>query len=209
MQTPSSQFLPFHLPLIEEDDMRAVREVMESGWITTGPRAAEFEQQFARYIGARHAIAVNSGTSALHVALDAIGAGEGDEVIVPTLTFAATAEAVIYCKARPVLVDCDPETFNIDPVQVDRAITANTRAILPVHFAGHPCDMDPLLRTARARGLKVIEDAAHALPTYYRGRMIGAMGDLTCFSFYATKSITTGEGGMVTTNEDPGPTACA
>lgn len=201
MQTASS-FLPFHVPLIEEDDMRAVREVMQSGWITTGPKAAQFEQEFAQYVGARHAIAVNSGTAALHVALEAIGISEGHEVIVPTLTFAATAEAVIYCKARPVLVDCEPEIFNIDPVQVERAITQQTRAIVPVHFAGHPCDMEPLLRTARANGLKVIEDAAHALPARYRGSMVGTMGDITCFSFYATKSITTGEGGMVTTDED-------
>jgi perosamine synthetase len=202
MQTASTQFLPFHLPLIEEDDIHAVRAVMESGWITTGPKAAQFEHQFAQYVGARHAIAVNSGTAALHVALDALGIGEGDEVIVPTLTFAATAEAVIYCKGRPVLADCDSETFNIDPVQVGRAITANTRAILPVHFGGQPCEMDPLLHIARECKLKVIEDAAHALPARYRGRMIGTLGDLTCFSFYATKSITTGEGGMVTTCEE-------
>ena len=202
MQSASSSFLPFHMPLIEADDMRAVREVMESGWITTGPKAAQFEQEFAQYVGARHAIAVNSGTSALHLALEAIGISEGHEVIVPTLTFAATAEAVVYCRARPVLVDCEPEVFNIDPVQVERAITLQTRAILPVHFAGHPCDMEPLLRTARANNLKVIEDAAHALPARYRGRMVGTMGDITCFSFYATKSITTGEGGMATTEEE-------
>lgn len=202
MQSQSSSFLPFHVPLIEEDDMRAVRDVMQSGWITTGPKAAQFEQEFAQYTGALHAIAVNSGTSALHLALEAIGIGEGHEVIVPTLTFAATAEAVVYCKARPVLVDCEPEVFNIDPVQVERAITQQTRAIIPVHFAGHPCEMEPLLRTARAHGLKVIEDAAHALPARYRGRMVGTMGDITCFSFYATKSITTGEGGMVTTYDD-------
>lgn len=202
MQTASSQFLPFHVPLIEEDDIRAVREVMESGWITTGPRAAQFEQEFARYIGARHAIAVNSGTSALHLALEAIGIEEGDEVIVPTLTFAATAEAVIYCKARPVLADCDPEVFNLDPAQAENAITPRTRALLPVHFAGHPCEMDELMQIARTRGLRVIEDAAHALPTRYRGRMVGTIGDITCFSFYATKSITTGEGGMVTTENE-------
>lgn len=202
MQSASSSFLPFHVPLIEADDLRAVCEVMESGWITTGPKAAQFEQEFAQYIGTRHAVAVNSGTAALHVALEAIGISEGHEVIVPTLTFAATAEAVVYCRARPVLVDCEPEVFNIDPVQVEHAITQHTRAIIPVHFAGHPCDMEPLLRTARANNLKVIEDAAHALPARYRGRMVGTMGDISCFSFYATKSITTGEGGMATTEED-------
>lgn len=202
MQSPSSRFLPFHLPLIEADDVHAVCEVLESGWITTGPKAAQFEQEFARFIGARHAIAVNSGTAALHVALDAIGVGEGDEVILPTLTFAATAEAVIYCKARPVLADVEPEIFNLDPLQVERALTPCTRAILPVHFGGHPCDMQPLLQMARSRGCKVIEDAAHALPARYRGQMVGTLGDLTCFSFYATKTITTGEGGMVTTGDD-------
>lgn len=202
MQNTRSQFLPFHVPLIEEDDMRAVREVMESGWITTGPKAAQFEQEFARYTGVRHAIAVNSGTAALHLAFDAIGLGEGDEVVLPTLTFAATAEAVAYCRARPVLVDIDAQSFNLDPVQAEHAITARTRAIVPVHMAGQPCDMDALLHTARARGLHVIEDAAHALPARYRGRTVGTIGDITCFSFYATKSITTGEGGMVTTAAD-------
>lgn len=197
-----SQFLPFHLPLIEDDDMRAVRDVMESGWITTGPKAAQFEQEFARYIGVRHAIAVNSGTAALHVALDAAGIGEGDEVVLPTLTFAATAEAVVYCKARPVFTDVDPDSFNLDPTLAERAITPRSRAILAVHMAGQPCDMDQLMRTAQAHGLRVIEDAAHALPARYHGRNVGTIGDMTCFSFYATKSITTGEGGMVTTESD-------
>lgn len=200
METVSSPtFLPFHMPSIDEDDMRAVREVMENGWITTGPKAVEFEQEFARYVSATHAVAVNSGTAALHLALEAAGVDEDDEVIVPTLTFAATAEAAVYRKARPVLVDCDPETLNIDPVKAERAISARTRAIVPVHFGGHPCEMDTLLRMARAHRVLVIEDAAHALPARYRGRPVGALGDITCFSFYATKSITTGEGGMATT----------
>jgi perosamine synthetase len=203
MEMTSAGFIPFHLPLIQDDDIRAVCEVMKSGWITTGPRAVEFEQEFARYIGARDAIAVNSCTAALHVALEAAGVREGDEVILPTLTFAATAEAVVYLKARPVLTDCEPDTFNLDPKLVERAITPRTRAIVPVHFAGQPCDMDMLLYTARKHGLKVIEDAAHALPARYRGSMVGTLGDMTCFSFYATKNITTGEGGMVTTNSAP------
>ncbi|MGB7547827.1 MAG: aminotransferase class I/II-fold pyridoxal phosphate-dependent enzyme [Terracidiphilus sp.] len=198
----AAKFLPFHLPLIEEDDIRAVCEVMESGWITTGPKTVQFEQEFARFIGARHAVAVNSGTAALHVAFEAMGLDKGDEVVLPTLTFAATAEAVAYCKARPVLVDSEPDTFNLDPVKVQRAITPRTRAIVPVHFAGHPCDMARLLKIARDHGLKVIEDAAHALSARYRGRMVGTLGDMTCFSFYATKNITTGEGGMVTTAND-------
>ncbi len=202
MKQTSANFLPFHVPLIEEDDISAVREVMESRWITTGPKSVQFEQEFARFIGVRHAVAVNSGTAALHVAFEAIGLGEGDEVLVPTLTFAATAEAVTYCKARPVLVDSEPDTFNLDPGLVERAITPRTRAIVPVHFAGHPCDMTRLLKIAREHGLKVIEDAAHALSARYRGKMVGTLGDMTCFSFYATKNITTGEGGMTTTDKD-------
>jgi perosamine synthetase len=190
------------VPLIEEDDLRAVRSVMESGWLTTGPKAAEFEKEFAVYVGARHAVAVNSCTAALHVALEAAGVREGDEVIVPTLTFAATAEAVIYLKARPVLLDCEPDTFNLDPMLVERAITPRTRAVIPVHFGGHPCDMARLLAIARTWDLRVIEDAAHALPARYKGKMVGSLGDITCFSFYATKNITTGEGGMAATASD-------
>jgi dTDP-4-amino-4,6-dideoxygalactose transaminase/lipopolysaccharide/colanic/teichoic acid biosynthesis glycosyltransferase len=201
MMNPTlTKFLPFHAPLIEEDDIRAVREAMLSGWITTGPKSLQFEEDFARYIGVQHAVAVNSGTAALHLALEAIGLHEGDEVILPTLTFAATAEAVLYCKARPILVDCEPDTFNLDPVQVERVITPRTRAIIPVHFAGHPCDMSRLLKIAHEHGLTVIEDAAHALSARYRAQMVGTLGDITCFSFYATKNITTGEGGMATTN---------
>jgi perosamine synthetase len=199
MQPTSAEFLPFHLPLIEEADVRAVCDVLQSGWITTGPKTCEFENDFAQFVGAKHAIAVNSGTAALHVALDAIGLQEGDEVLVPTLTFAATAEAVLYFKARPVLIDCEPDTFNIDPDRLERAITPRTKAIIPVHFAGQPCEMVRILEIAREYGLKVIEDAAHALPARYRGKMIGTLSDITCFSFYATKSITTGEGGMATT----------
>lgn len=202
MQQTASDFLPFHVPLIDEEDMRAVHDVLQSRWLTTGPKTLEFEKAFAHQVGAPHAVAVNSCTAALHVALEALGIGEGDEVIVPTVTFAATAEAVIYCKARPVLVDSEPDTLNLDPVQVERAITPRTRAIIPVHFAGHPCDMDRLLKIARTNNLKIIEDAAHAFPARYRGRMVGTLGDITCFSFYATKNITTGEGGMATTSND-------
>ena len=202
MISKATGFLPFNVPLIEQDDIRAVVEVLESRWITTGPKAARFEQDFARFVGARHGVAVNSCTAALHVALEAIGIREGDEVIVPTLTFAATAEAVLYFKARPVLVDCEPDTWNLDPVLVERAISARTRAIVPVHFAGQPCDMARLSVIARKHGLRIIEDAAHALPARYKGRMVGTLGDMTCFSFYATKNITTGEGGMVTTDNE-------
>lgn len=195
-----TQFLPFHLPDIGEEEIDAVVSVLRSGWLTTGARAKQFEQDFAAMVGARYAIAVNSCTAALHLALEAIGIEEGDEVILPTMTFTATAEVVTYFKARPVLVDCLPNTLNIDPDQIERAITSKTKAIIPVHFAGHPCDMDRILDIAGRYGLRVIEDAAHALPARYRGKLIGTIGDCTCFSFYATKNITTGEGGMITTD---------
>jgi dTDP-4-amino-4,6-dideoxygalactose transaminase len=196
------EFLPFHVPLIEPEDIRAVSEVLRSGWITTGPKVREFQEAFAGYLGASHAVAVNSGTSALHLALKAAGVGPGDEVVLPAMTFAATAEVVIYAGAEPVLVDSLPGAMNLDVNQVERAITPRTKAIIPVHFGGHPCDMDRLLAIARNRRIAVIEDAAHALPARYRGRAVGTLGEITCFSFYATKSITTGEGGMVTTENE-------
>ena len=197
-----AKFLPFHVPLIEAEEIAAVTEVLRSGWITTGPRAREFETAFARYAGAKHALAVNSATAALHLSLAAIRLREGDEVIIPTMTFAATGEVVLYGKARPVLVDCEPDTFNMDPDAVERAITSRTRAIIPVHYAGQPCNMGRLMAIAQQKGIQVIEDAAHALPARYEGRMVGTLGDITCFSFYATKTITTGEGGMATTEND-------
>jgi len=194
-----AKVLPFHVPDIGEEEIESVASVLRSGWLTTGPKVKQFEQEFAQYVGTRHAIAVNSCTGALHVALEAIGLKEGDEVIVPTMTFAATAAVVTYFKARPVLVDCRRDTLTIDVEEVEKAITPRTKAIIPVHFAGQPCDMDRLLEIARSHNLRVIEDAAHALPARYRGRMIGTIGDITCFSFYAIKNITTGEGGMATT----------
>ncbi len=197
-----AQFLPFHFPDIAEDEIQAVAEVLRSGWLTTGPKTRQFEGDFARYVGCRHAVAVNSGTAALHLALDAVGIREGDEVLVPTMTFAATAEVVLYFKARPVLVDCRQDTFNIDTDQIEQKITPMTKAIIPVHFGGQPCEMDRILEISRNYNLKVIEDAAHALPAYYQRRKVGTIGDLTCFSFYATKTITTGEGGMITTESD-------
>jgi len=198
----TTAFLPFHRASIEKEEIDAVLAVLQSGWLTSGPRVKEFESAFARFTGAGHALAVNSGTAALHLALKVCGIGEGDEVILPTMTFAATGEVVLYLKARPVLADCAKETFHIDPQQIERAITSHTRAILPVHYAGYPCEMDSILDLARRYRLKVIEDAAHALPASYKGRMIGTLGDITCFSFYATKTLTTGEGGMITT-ENP------
>ena len=195
-------FLPFHIPEIGEEDIAAVAETLRSGWITAGPKVKDFEARFARFTGAAHAVAVNSGTAALHLALEAAGIRSGDEVLVPTLTFAATAEVVVQLGAKPVLVDCAPDTLNIDPAALERAITSRTKAVIPVHFAGHPCEMDAILEIAAAHRLTVVEDAAHALPARWRGKMVGTIGDLTCFSFYATKTITTGEGGMITT-QDP------
>jgi perosamine synthetase len=201
-QLRAAKFVPFHVPQIEEEEIRSVVETLRSGWLTTGVKSKEFEEDFTRFVEARHAIAVNSCTAALHLALEAVGIREGDEVIVPTMTFTATAEVVLYFKAKPVLVDCLPDTLNIDPDRIERAITSRTKAIIPVHFGGQPCDMKRILEIARRHHLFVIEDAAHALPAKYRGQMIGTIGDITCFSFYATKTITTGEGGMVTT-ENP------
>jgi dTDP-4-amino-4,6-dideoxygalactose transaminase len=192
-------FLPFHLPSIGEEEIGAVVETLRSGWLTTGPRVRAFEQAFAQYSGIDHAAAVNSCTAALHLALEAIGLRDGDEVLLPTMTFAATAEVVVYFKARPVLVDCEADTLNIDPDSLERAIGPRTRGIIPVHYAGHLCDMDRIMPIARRHRLKVIEDAAHALPASYKGSMAGTFGDLACFSFYATKTLCTGEGGMVTT----------
>src|SRR5215469_15492284 len=192
-------FLPFHIPDIRDEEISAVAEVLRSGWLTTGPKVRAFEQAFASYIGAPHAVGVNSCTAALHLALEAIGLAEGDEVLVPTMTFAATAEVVTYFRARPVLVDCELDTLNLDPSSFERAITSRSRAVIPVHYAGHVCDMDRILPIARHHRLKVVEDAAHALPARYQGKMAGTFGDLACFSFYATKTLCTGEGGMVTT----------
>ncbi|RMH04824.1 MAG: DegT/DnrJ/EryC1/StrS family aminotransferase [Nitrospirae bacterium] len=194
-----SHFLPYHLPSIEQEEIDAVVDTLRSGWLTTGAKVKQFEEAFRAKVGARHAVALNSCTAALHLALEAVGVREGDEVIVPTMTFAATGEVVAYLKAKPVLVDCRPDNLTIDVDQVERSLSPKTKAILPVHFAGHPCDMVPLLELARSRNVYVIEDAAHALPAWYQGVMVGAIGDITCFSFYATKTITTGEGGMATT----------
>jgi dTDP-4-amino-4,6-dideoxygalactose transaminase len=194
--------VPFHRAPVGEEEAQAVAAVVRSGWLTMGPKTVEFEQRFADYIGARHAIAVSSCTAAMHLALEAIGIRPGDEVLVPTLTFAATAEVVTYLQARPILVDSDPMFFNVSPEDAARKITSRTRAIIPVHFAGHPCQMDNILGLAEEHGLAVVEDAAHALPARYRGKKIGTLSRATAFSFYATKTLTTGEGGMVTTNED-------
>jgi len=194
--------VPFHRPSVGEEEVEAVSEVLRSGWLTTGVKTAEFERRFADYLGVRHAVAVSSGTAALHLSLEAVDLMPGDEVLVPTTTFTATAEAVTYTGARPVLVDIDPQTMNLDPEDAERKLTPRTRAIIPVHLGGQPAGMAAIHALARSRGLRVVEDAAHALPAWHEGRRVGTLSELTAFSFYATKTLTTGEGGMVTTDND-------
>ncbi len=191
--------IPFHKPCIGEDEISEVLDTLRSGWITMGPKTLRFEEEFSRYIGSPHAIAVNSGTAALHLALKAVGLKAGDEVIIPTTTFTATGEVVCYFNAKPVIVDVNRETHNIDIASIDKAITSKTKVIIPVHFGGQPCDMAEILEIARKHKLFVIEDAAHALPARYRGDRIGCISHLTCFSFYSTKPLAMGEGGIVTT----------
>lgn len=194
-------FLPFALPEIGEEEINEVVDALRSGWVTTGPKAKQFEQDFSNFLGGDlECIAVNSATAGLHLALEAVGVGPGDEVIVPSYTFTATAEVVRYLGATPVIVDVLEDTYNIDPTQVKLAITERTKAIMPVHFAGLSCDMDALFTIAKKNNLRIIEDAAHALPTTYNNQLIGTLdSDVTVFSFYANKTMTTGEGGMVVT----------
>jgi len=192
-------FLVYGSPAIENDEIDEVVSVMESGWLGTGPRVARFEQDFAKYKGVEHAVALNSCTAALHLAILAAGIGPGDEVITTPLTFCATINAIIHAGATPVLADVDPLTMNISPDEVASKITNKTRAILPVHFAGRACDMDSLCQIADEHKLRIIEDCAHAIETEYHGQKAGTFGDFGCFSFYITKNIVTGEGGMVIT----------
>lgn len=196
----ASSFIPYGHQWIDEDDIAAVAEVLRSDYLTTGPKVREFEEAFAAYVGAKYAVAVSSGTAALHAAAFAAGFGPGDEVITTPITFVATANCILYRGATPVFADIDPRTYNIDPEQVARRITPRTKAIIPVHFTGQPCDLGAIYDIARQHGLTVIEDAAHALGAEYKGRRIGGLSDLTIFSFHPVKHITTGEGGMVTTN---------
>jgi dTDP-4-amino-4,6-dideoxygalactose transaminase len=194
--------VPFHVATMGEEEVRAVSEVIRSGWLTMGARTFEFERQFASYVGAPYAIAVSSCTAALHLCLEAIGLKPGDEVLVPTTTFTATAEVVTYLGARPVFVDVHPLTLNLDVLDAQAKITERTRAIIPVHFGGQPCDLAELQKFADTYKLHIVEDAAHALPATYRGKRIGTISELTAFSFYATKTLSTGEGGMVTTDNE-------
>lgn len=193
-----STFLPFSPPSISEEEIAAVVETLRSEWITTGPKTKEFEQLFADYIGASAALALNSCTGGLHIALAALGIGPGDEVITTPITFACSANVIEHVGATPILADVEPETLTLDLQQVAQKITARTKAIMPVHFAGHPAEMRPLLDLAAQHRLFMIEDAAHALPAKYEGQMIGTLSDFTAFSFYATKNLTTAEGGMLT-----------
>ena len=193
-------FLPFHQPSIDVDDEHAVLETLRSGWLTTGPRTKSFEKELAAYTGAARCVAVNSCTAALHLALEATGVGAGDEVITSPITFASTANVILHRGARPVFVDVEPDTLNIDPAAIELAVTPKTRAVIPVDFAGHPCDLDAVMAVGARHGLPIIEDAAHAIGAKYKGRRIGGIADITCFSFYATKNITSGEGGALTTN---------
>ena len=195
--------IPYGKQTIEQDDIQAVVDVLKSDFLTTGPKIAEFEQTVADYVGAKYAVAISNGTSALHAACFAAGIGPGDEVITTPLTFAASANCVLYCGGTPVFADVDPKTYNIDPEDIRRKITDRTKAIIAVHLAGQPCDMDAIHSIAREHGLIVIEDGAHALGSVYKGKRVGSLSDMTTFSFHPVKPITTGEGGMIVTdNED-------
>lgn len=226
MENRQKMKVPFSSPDCCEDEIQEVTNVIRSGWLTTASRCKRFEKEFAEFIGAKHALAINSATAALHLALEATGIRKCHQVLVPTFTFTATAEVIRYLGADPIFVDCDRETFCITPLLIEDAIerfnliiseqfsAENTlldlnsknefsvKAIIPVHFGGHPCEIDKILKIAESKGQKVIEDAAHSLPTKFNGQFIGSFGDATCFSFYANKTITTGEGGMLCTDDD-------
>lgn len=196
-------FIPFALPEIGQEEIDEVVDSLKSGWVTTGPKAKQFERDFSEYLGGGvQCLAVNSATSGLHLALEAVGVGPSDEVIIPSYTFTATAEVVRYLGATPIFVDVNEHDFNISLSSIKAAITNKTKAMVPVHFAGQACDMNEILELAKAHNIRVIEDAAHALPTYYRGKLIGTLeSDVTVFSFYANKTMTTGEGGMLVTKD--------
>lgn len=194
------KYLVFGAPKIEDAEIKEVVHSLETGWLGTGPKVARFEQMFAEYVGSDHALALNSCTAALHLSMVVTGLGPGDEVITTPMTFCATVNSIIHTGATPVLVDCDRETQLIDPEKIEAAITPRTKAIVPIHLCGRPCDMDAILDIAERHNLIVIEDAAHAIEAVYKGRKVGNISHLTCFSFYVTKNIVTGEGGMITTN---------
>ncbi len=194
--------MPFHRAWLEEDEIQEVIDTLKSGWLTTGPRTHRFEEDFKNYIGCKHALGLNSCTAGLHLSLVALELEPGSEVITTPMTFPATANVVVHERLRPVFVDIEPGTLNIDPAKIEEKISSKTKAIFPVHFAGHPCDMDAIQAIADKHNLVIIEDAAHALESSYKGRKIGNLGNLTSFSFYANKNMTTGEGGMLTINDE-------
>lgn len=194
--------VPFYTPYIGQEEIDEVTSAIQSNWLTKGQRTKKFEESFAVYVGSKHALGLNSCTAGLHLAQKVLGIGEGDQVITTPYTFAATVNTILHCGAEPVLVDIDPLTMNIDPREIEKAITPKTKAIIPVHFAGFPCEMDRIMDIARCHNVKVIEDAAHAVYTKYHDRLVGSIGDITCFSFYATKNLCTGEGGMITSDDE-------
>ena len=200
MSRVRDKFLIFGSPLIEEDEINEVVATMKSGWIGTGPKVAHFEKDFRKYIGSKYALALNSCTAGLHLSLITAGIKNGDEVITTPLTFSSTGNAIVHAGAIPIFADIERDSMNIDPLEIERKITKKTKAIIPVHFTGRACNMDAILKLAKKHKLIVINDAAHAIETEYKGKKIGCLGDITSYSFYVTKNITTGEGGMVTTN---------
>ena len=202
LQTSAEPFLPFSLPEIGQEEIDEVVDTLRSGWLTNGPKVRAFEAAFREATDSKHAVALSSCTAGLHLALLAAGIGPGDEVITTPLTFAATVSMIIHTGATPVLADISEDDYNLDPGEIEKRLTPRTKAIIPVHYAGQPCRMDDILSIARSRNLRVIEDAAHALGASYRGKAIGAIGDCAIFSFYPIKPITTGQGGMLTTDDD-------
>lgn len=205
----NKDYLLFHRPFITEEEINEMVDTLQSGWLSMGPKTIRFEEEFNKYIGSKRSIAVSSWTAAGHLALEAFGIQRDDEVIVPTMTFPATAEIVCYFGAKPVIVDVEEDTLNISLKEIEKALTPKTKAIIPVHYGGQPCDMDEIMELAKQHNLKVLEDAAHSLPAYYKGRKIGTIADVTCFSFYATKTLSTGEGGMICTNDEEIADRCA
>lgn len=205
----NKDYLLFHKPHITDEEINEMVDTLRSGWLSMGPKTIKFEEEFNKYIGSKKSVAVNSWTAAGHLTLEAFGIQRGDEVIVPTMTFPATAEIVCYFGAKPVIIDVDEGTLNISVEQIERAITKKTKAIIPVHYGGQPCDLDEINDLARKYNLRVLEDAAHSLPATYKGKKIGTVSEVTCFSFYATKTLSTGEGGMICTNNEELAERCA
>lgn len=197
-----TEFIPFHRPYFDEDEISEVTDTIKSGWWTMGPKTQKFEEEFRKYIGSEYAVSTSSWTTGAHLVLEALGLKPGDEVIVPAITFTASAEVVCYFNAKPVIVDVDIDTLNISPEEIKKHITSKTRAIIAVHYAGLPCEMDLIRAIAKNHNLFILEDAAHALPAWLNGEKIGKLGDAVCFSFYATKTLSAGEGGMICTNNE-------